>query len=573
VEPILSGDGGRLLPMRRRDERRDGRIPFRIRIGVTGHRDLRQDEVLGRAVREQIRRLYDLFDSAHTDTRLSVVSQLADGADRLVVLQVMAEAAERDHQARSEAILPFARDEYVAVQGFSVPSREEFDRLLGEATAQSVASSELSGEEGAPQISPYEAAGHQLVERCDVLIALWDGKPSGGRGGTAETLLYAAARSKPCIWISTEDEAEPRSNLGHEQAAPFYRAVAARAQGHYMASPDQIEYPEDVIDPLWRSLDELDAFNSQKAPVEFESRLGAELASGSEVDDWVAAPFVRATTLAARWHSRFAWATRSITLSATLAAAMLAASLSYGREIEGWSVAEACFLFFALAGIRVVRKVGFHRRWLSYRVLAEWLRTAHFLTGTGADLRRQAKLEGVYIDGEATGWLIRAFEEVWDGRPRTSADLPSLDRGSFDDIKQTLANDWIGRQISYHAKASKRHHRAHLMLLASTLALFAGAIVFAVLHTRHILENTAIFFSITLPAAGASLGVLLSVNQHEALSARYKQMRSDLRVAKVNILDATPQTLVKASSEAAHAVAQETGGWFSSMWFLDIEHP
>ena len=102
---------------------------------------------------------------------------------------------------------------------------------------------------------------------------------------------------------------------------------------------------------------------------------------------------------------------------------------------------------------------------------------------------------------------------------------------------------------------------------------FIATVPFALLHACHIAELASTFLTITLPAAGASLGALLTVNQHHALGERHARMRSDLVLVRRTLLDANAETLGMASSEAARAVAQETGAWFGAMWFLDIEHP
>ena len=47
----------------------------------------------------------------------------------------------------------------------------------------------------------YEQVGRYIVDQCDVLIALWDGKPAAGRGGTAEIVQYARDTKCPLIWI------------------------------------------------------------------------------------------------------------------------------------------------------------------------------------------------------------------------------------------------------------------------------------------------------------------------------------------------------------------------------------
>ncbi|MEY2438480.1 MAG: hypothetical protein QOF97_3316, partial [Acidimicrobiaceae bacterium] len=43
----------------------------------------------------------------------------------------------------------------------------------------------------------YERAGRAVVETSDVLVALWDGGASRGRGGTAEMVAYARERGVP----------------------------------------------------------------------------------------------------------------------------------------------------------------------------------------------------------------------------------------------------------------------------------------------------------------------------------------------------------------------------------------
>lgn len=555
--------------MSRRGEADDGRIPFRIRIGVTGHRDLERSEALRVIVRDQVRRINGLLSAPETSVHLAAVSQLAEGADRLVAWEVLEEGRERGHEARLEALLPFEREQYEEAQGFDGESREEFNRLFELAVVRR----EERGarvESAAERTEAFEAASRQLVGRCDVLIALWNGRESGGRGGTASTLLYAASSAKPCIWIATE-ELTVRDNLSPGQVEDFYRKVAARAfPGADAPSLDGSSL--DALAGMRESFNALDEFNREAIDLS-DAEVSDELVVEPESGRWVAAPFARASELAARWQSRFKWMARTITLFATLAAVMLAAGLAFYPEEPRWTVAEAALFFLALVGSYLVRRVGFHRRWLSYRVLAERLRSARFLAPTGADFRRQARLEAVFTGGRSTAWLMRAFEEVWDRRPPPPIPVDRLGDVELDRFKRFLADDWIGSQIAYHKKKSAHHRRWHRRLTSLVVLLFAATIAFAILHSKHIWEEASVFFSIALPAAGASLGVLLTVNQHQALSERYARMKSDLTVARRNLLDAPPDSLDRVSSEAARVIAQETGAWFGSMWFLDIEHP
>ena len=43
----------------------------------------------------------------------------------------------------------------------------------------------------------YQRAGFLVAEQCDVLLAIWDGHPARGPGGTAEVIEHARARGRP----------------------------------------------------------------------------------------------------------------------------------------------------------------------------------------------------------------------------------------------------------------------------------------------------------------------------------------------------------------------------------------
>lgn len=155
--------------------------PGPIAIGVTGHRRYDDPEQVAASVASVLDRL--LADGAPP----TVVTSLAEGADRLVAEMVL------DRGGTVDVILPLPADDYE--QDFAAPeSRAQFADLLGRATTISVVEVDTadSGRERA-----YELAGRAMVERSDVLIALWDGAPPRGRGGTAEIIQYALDHGVP----------------------------------------------------------------------------------------------------------------------------------------------------------------------------------------------------------------------------------------------------------------------------------------------------------------------------------------------------------------------------------------
>lgn len=156
------------------------RTPYRLRIGVTGHRRLEDEEALAQQVRRVLRRIRELVpEPPHAQVLLTVVSPLAEGADRLIAEEVL-----KIENADLVAPLPLPREEYI--QDFeSAESKREFEGLLSQ--AKEVVDLDRSGSgEGA-----YERVGKYVVDHCDVLVAIWDGKESRGRGGTANIIEYA----------------------------------------------------------------------------------------------------------------------------------------------------------------------------------------------------------------------------------------------------------------------------------------------------------------------------------------------------------------------------------------------
>ena len=142
-----------------------------IRIGVTGHRFLAEIPKLQAGIDLALARIAE----AYPGEAWSVVSSLAEGADRLVVQQVL--LARPD--ARLIVPLPLPVPDYL--QDFaSEQSRVEFEDLAGSGGRSDSTAAGFSRSEG------YWQAGITMLERSDVLIALWDGQKAQGQGGAGE---------------------------------------------------------------------------------------------------------------------------------------------------------------------------------------------------------------------------------------------------------------------------------------------------------------------------------------------------------------------------------------------------
>jgi len=91
-----------------------------------------------------------------------------------------------------EAIIPFEGYELKFDKG---RARDAYRRLLDRA-----AKVETLRENGTEE-EAYFNAGKRLVDLSDQMIAVWDGQPSAGLGGTADVVSYARDRRKPIYII------------------------------------------------------------------------------------------------------------------------------------------------------------------------------------------------------------------------------------------------------------------------------------------------------------------------------------------------------------------------------------
>ena len=178
-------------------------VPARIVIGVTGHRRLAPEPWLTEEIRSAIRDIVrEASPTKSAELALTVLSPLAEGADRLIAKEVL-----KFPGSRLEVVLPMERDDYM--RDFNTAgSRREFHKLL----SQAVSIRHVSFNGSRPEV--YELAGRYVVEQCDVLIALWDGTPMGGEGGTAGTVDYARKTGCPLIWIRTDSPGQVSHELG-----------------------------------------------------------------------------------------------------------------------------------------------------------------------------------------------------------------------------------------------------------------------------------------------------------------------------------------------------------------------
>jgi hypothetical protein len=143
-------------------------------LGVAGHQTIPAEarDFMVQAVRGILRQ---------AEAPLCAVTSLAAGADQLVASELLQSGG------HLHVIVPSRNYER------SFATKEDlasFRSLL--AAAHDVTRLDYAE----PSEEAFLAAGKTVVDNCEMLIAIWDGKPARGLGGTADVVRYARNTGK-----------------------------------------------------------------------------------------------------------------------------------------------------------------------------------------------------------------------------------------------------------------------------------------------------------------------------------------------------------------------------------------
>ena len=153
-----------------------------MKVGITGHQKLR-DPADWSWVEASINKIL-----TQCPLPLVGITSLAMGSDQLFANLILQQSGS------IEAIIPFQGYEAT----FEEHERQKFTQLLNKASRIEILNKKQSNEES------YFEAGKRVVDMAEILIAVWDGKPAAGLGGTADVVGYAAQKQKRVIHINPE---------------------------------------------------------------------------------------------------------------------------------------------------------------------------------------------------------------------------------------------------------------------------------------------------------------------------------------------------------------------------------
>jgi hypothetical protein len=521
----------------------EGQVPITLRIGVTGHRELADPSALIPAIHQAIHGITERLLGSGARPQLLVISALAEGADRLVAREVLTEPG-----AELEAVLPRPPGDYLDDFG-TEESRAEFIELLSGASA--VWQVPVSKTQG----SGYEQAGRYVVDSSDAVIALWDGEPPRGQGGTATVVAYAQRQRVPLVWVPTTG-----------RSAPVYRLDDQRFRS---------------INEAARELREYNAVTIPQFPLRASKARGLLEPAASQpeslrrvrerVADWVVPYFVRANFLASRLERWFKVMSAAIFGMAAAAVVIVAAQATFKLN-PLWIMIEVILLLILLGAPLFSRHQRVLDRWISYRFLAERLRSSYFLALAGPGSSSDRPRRPAYVSDPSEAWIRRALTEIIDRRPHVRmgpSDLAAL--------RHYLSEVWIGGQIRYHRKAARRQGAWENRLLLATVLLFGATLVVAFLHMQRTgykesLDRWLIVLSICLPAIGAAVHGIRVQAQFRRQCQRYTRMVGLLDQLKLDMDHAPSLARIReVATETERVMREENSDWFGVMRFHDVE--
>lgn len=178
-------------------------------VGVTGHRPNRMPEKQWHRIKMDLAQVMAEIEARNLAQRAILLSGLAEGADRLAAFVALGRGW------GLHAILAFHRSRFE--EDFSEPfAVGEFRALLQ--ASLTVEEPRKNAHLRKPPEEGYHRVGQRLLAVSDVLIAVWDGEGSRGKGGTVDVIEDARVRGIPVIWVHASKARSPK-HMGSTKAS------------------------------------------------------------------------------------------------------------------------------------------------------------------------------------------------------------------------------------------------------------------------------------------------------------------------------------------------------------------
>lgn len=478
-------------------------------VGFSGHRQLADAPRAEQAIKEALETLRHEAPGEWIG-----LSSVAIGSDQKFVDQVLGLGMSW------HVILPLPRAEFQ--KDFNPDDWADVEQMLTQAEHIRVISENGSREDA------YLDCGMETVNGCDVLLALWDGQPARGKGGTADVISYAQSLGKPVIVIDAHTLAVRRLNFTHlpgaDKSLRFLNHLPDAAGG-------------------WGT----NPFKAADAIFQFQQKCDHAASHG-------APQFRRLIVLTVLLH-----------VVATLVAA---AALSYDLHVLALPWVKLLCLVGALAVALALRHHHHHHNWVRCRLAAEFCRSALATWG----LPRAAPL---FQDLDLPG--VRGLTRTLHVLHSRSANSQPV---AMEEFKQVYLATRIDDQLAYYRKQEGRalplHGRLKMGFWISTWLAIISTLAYAICHSGHLevpawVEMTVFYFlPISLPVVAAAFISFISINDLQRRVARYREMRAMLEDSRKQVAYCqTWNSLERIVLKTERALLQEVLEWHSITSFSE----
>jgi hypothetical protein len=599
-----------------------------LRIGITGARNLDaaqlprlsdQLHAVLQAIQQQMRQLaaQDHIAAAYHHQggpprpTMRFLSPLARGADRLAA-QAAVSLGYTLHVP-----MPFPQSEYE--RDFTTPEDlTEFRTLLTLAGDDRLA---LDGDHGPWTNRAYEGVGRYVVRHSDIVIAIWDGEPSSGRGGTADIVRFAATAGVPVWWVhATQDRAPvwladiqdlrdpmpdppsaetslhaflqtliPPPAPSHRHRRGIIGRLARLWQGphvspeieHFAEQEHKRRWPWKAYATLIRWTSGLDLpWTGPHPPADPAARYWFDRYEPADA---------RAGEYAAHYRSAYVWVFLLGTLALIFGALALLFSLWHSaatgslRAPRGvpvaFMVAEFLALLLILALVCLGTRQDWHEHSIEYRLLAELYRKQQTLTPLGwvlpiTAVRSMATADHGRPDRAAwVAWLFAA-EQRAGPMPRGALANAALAHAAQGAPRATALMELIAEQRTYHIDRWKMAEAAGSTLEHLGVILF-GAVLLCVVGKLLLAEEFEQtdwivllgFLATVLPGVSAAFVGIRAYAELQLLAEQSHHMVAELERANHRVERLNPQRPLVSQDIGAEAalvatlMLQDLEGW------------
>ena len=610
-------------------------LPYRLRIGVTGHRELSDPAAVAEAVDRLLNQLnasmrntdrwlgedrgagtagrswlatlptrmiallwpgllrqrFKSRELVPTPVEWAVCSSLAKGADRIVARAVLKVSSLPGPQ-KLRAILPLPADDY-RKDFTTAEDRDEFESLLALAPDSRVAAEDSAGS-SSDRNEAYFKAGREVVDDCDLLIAIWNGKQGSGPGGTADVVRYAVEVGRTVIWLDANIPGNPVrviTRIHGDEPLEKDEAITLGLVHRVMKGSDPLDENFKALayynqDPMFdRTRYEQLVADKKRTLLQAARDTGLRDASVRPMWDQILPHYVRAELLALDYQLLYMRAARWLHYLSAAAVTVAVAQWMFDLP-KGVITLEILAMILALCLLFAGRREQWHEKWLRDRHLAERWRILLYTSLAGCDnaTTNRTLHESLPYYRQPEDWVLQVTDCL---AARASAALK--EPLPFEQLRLFIVMNWLKAQAAFHRDtAASRRRRAHLAHSLGIL-FFSGTLLMALLHLLGVghaehhdsasshgtwLSCAITSLAIILPAWGAAIHSVSSLLDHDRIAERSQRMAALLDNLAIRMRQtSTPEELTQEVQRAAMLMMNENHEWRVSMSFRGLVLP